>query len=400
LKGRDRILSRSSDTSASLSRLRIRWPAGMDERRFLREHWQREPLVVRGALPGFRDCLPRRALAALARRETVESRMIWHRGSRYRVAHGPQREADLARLASVDATLLVQGVDRHVEAVHDMLAAFSFVPRARRDDLMVSDAAPGGGVGPHVDSYDVFLFQARGRRLWRIARDFDPELDEDAPLRLLRRFEPEEEFLLEPGDFLYLPPGVAHEGIALDDCATWSVGFRAPSARELASGWCAWLEDSVREDRLYADPGLEAQVSDSWLSDDYIARAARLIAPLAVDSDAFGRFLGCHLTEPRGPVAFEAPRRALDLAGLRDCAARNGIGLVPASAMLWRGHTAFINGEAFDLPASAMTTVAALGDRRRLAPAAAARALAGGTLARALHDWYRSGYLDSRRPHR
>ena len=365
----------------------------MDARRFLREHWQREPLVVRGALPGFRDCLPRRTLLALARRDDVESRVIWHRGARYRVAHGPQREADLARLSGVDATLLVQGVDRRIPEVHAMLAAFSFVPRARRDDLMVSDAAPGGGVGPHVDSYDVFLFQARGRRLWRIARDFDPELDEGAPLRLLRHFRPEEEFLLEPGDFLYLPPGVAHDGIALDDCATWSVGFRAPSARELAAGWCAWLEDSVPDDRRYADPDLAAQRSDTWLSDDYVANAARLIAPLAFDTGRFERFLGCHLTEPRTGVVFAAPRRPLSLPALRERAARRGLALNAASVLLWRGHTVFINGEARELPRAALPTLARLGDQRRLGGPATARALRDGALAAALYDWYRDGYL-------
>jgi len=365
----------------------------MDERRFLAEHWQREPLLVRGALPGFRDCLPRRALAALARREDVESRLIWHRGARYRVAHGPQREADLARLSGADATLLVQGVDRQVPAVHAMLEAFAFIPRARRDDLMISDAAPGGGVGPHVDSYDVFLFQARGRRLWRIARRFDPELDEEAPLRLLRRFEPEEEFLLEPGDFLYLPPGVAHDGVALDDCATWSVGFRAPSARELAAGWCAWLEDSVQEERLYADPGLAMQRSDSWLSDDYVSNAARLIAPLAFDRRRFERFLGCHLTEPRSSVVFASPRRALSPAAFREGAAARGLALAPASALLWRGRTAFMNGEACDLPASVMAIVARLGDRRGLDPATASRALRSTPLADSLHAWYCAGYL-------
>jgi len=365
----------------------------MDERRFLREHWQREPLLVRGALPGFRDSMPRRALAALAQREDVESRVIWHRGARYRVVHGPQREADLARLSTVDATLLVQGVDRHVPAVHSMLEAFSFVPRARRDDLMVSDAAPGGGVGPHVDSYDVFLFQARGRRLWRIARRFDPELDESAPLRLLRHFEPEEEFLLEPGDFLYLPPGVAHDGIALDDCATWSVGFRAPSARELAAGWCAWLEDSVEDDRLYADPGLTPQRSDSWLSDDYVSNAARLIAPLAFDRRRFERFLGCHLTEPRASVVFAAPRRPLSRERLQSRGVARGLALATGSVLLWRGRTAFMNGEARDLPAAAMPLVAALGDRRYLDAAGARRALGQRALAEAIGDWYLAGYL-------
>ena len=248
--------------------IRLHWPRGLDARGFLRHHWQKKPLLVRGALPGLRDPLTRARLARLARRDDVESRLVWHatRGARTRwhVSHGPLSEAALARLSGSDATLLVQGVNLHVPAVVPLLAAFDFLPLARRDDLMVSDAAPGGGVGPHVDSYDVFLLQTRGRRLWRIAQAFDPDLDEDAPLRLLARFVPEDEYLLEPGDMLYLPPGVAHDGIALDDCSTWSIGFRAPLARELAQGWLAWQEDRFDSDLRFGDPDLSLRPRDAW----------------------------------------------------------------------------------------------------------------------------------------
>lgn len=371
----------------------LRWPRGLDAARFLERYWQKEPLLVRGAFPGWRDGLPRSRLAALAGREDVESRLVAktrHRdGDRYRVAHGPLERRALARLDRPDATLLVQGVNLHVPSVQPLLDAFAFIPLERRDDLMVSDASPGGGVGPHVDSYDVFLLQARGRRLWRIARDFDDTLEEDAPLKLLADFEAEDEFLLEPGDFLYLPPGIAHDGIALDACATWSIGFRAPSARELMQGWLSFVEDRFDRDERYSDPGLRPQRSTAWLSDDFIDRARRLLGPAAWDRHLFERFLGEYLTEPKAQVRFSAPARPGRTEAFAARLAASRVVLAPATAMLYRRDCVFINGEACPLPAAAMRDAARLADRRQIEPGARPPA----ALVDALFDWYCSGYL-------
>src|SRR5687767_6220988 len=209
---------------------------GLTPEQFMRRHWQRRPLLVRQALEGFTAPLSRAELFALARREDVESRLVRKDRSRWSLAHGPFARSALPPLHEPAWTLLVQGVDLHHDGARALLDRFRFIPDARLDDLMISWASDGGGVGPHVDSYDVFLLQARGKRRWRIARRFDAALDERAPLKVLRRFMAEQEFLLEPGDLLYLPPGWAHEGVAVGgDCMTCSIGLHAPRRGPLAA---------------------------------------------------------------------------------------------------------------------------------------------------------------------
>ncbi|MBC7781788.1 MAG: cupin domain-containing protein [Proteobacteria bacterium] len=379
------------------TRMALCWPRGLDARRFLQCYWQKAPLLVRGALPGFRDRLPRARLAALAQREDVESRMIARTrrgdGYRYRVEHGPQNARSLARLERPDATLLVQGVEAHVAQARAVFDAFGFVPLARRDDLMVSDASPGGGVGPHVDSYDVFLLQARGRRSWRIARAFDEALDEDAPLKILARFRAEQEFVLEPGDFLYLPPGVAHDGIALDACATWSIGFRAPGARELAHDWLAFVDDRFDRDARYADPDLQMQRSGAWLSDQFVERSRRMLGRLVFDRARFEEFLGAYLTEPKAHVRFVAPARPISFERFVETARINGVALAAASRMLHRGRYLFINGEVATVPMRARAHARRLADHRSLDGAHLPADVDGGRWANALYDWYCSGYI-------
>ena len=191
---------------------------GLSAQAFLRRHWQKRPLLVRRALPGFRGAIGKSALFALATRDDIESRLVERRkdrtgrgGGRWSLTQGPLKKSDLAKAGTRNWTLLVNGVNCHNEAAERLLRRFSFIPQARLDDVMVSYAAPGGGVGPHVDSYDVFLVQGAGRRRWRLApprrkgRPFP--LVPDAPLKLIAGFKPEQEVVLEPGDLLYLPPG-------------------------------------------------------------------------------------------------------------------------------------------------------------------------------------------------
>lgn len=237
---------------------RQRLLGGREPRVFLSRHWQKRPLLVRAALPGFRDPLTPRALLQLACQAEVESRLVLVRGARrpFERTFGPQDRRRLARLPASDWTLLVQGVDQHVPAAARLLELFAFIPRWRIDDVMVSFAVRGGTVGPHVDNYDVFLIQGRGQRRWQVQRRPDRSLRRGLELQVLRRFEPDATWVLEPGDMLYVPPGVAHYGVALDDCLTYSVGFRAPSHRTLVAAFAQRLIASIPEDRLYADPDL------------------------------------------------------------------------------------------------------------------------------------------------
>ena len=283
---------------------------GVSVEQFMRRHWQRRPLLIRAALPGVSAPLSPEALFELASRDDVESRLVSQRARRWQLARGPFDPDDLPARNRRAWSLLVQGVEAHSDAAHALLSQFRFLPDARLDDLMISFATDGGGVGPHLDSYDVFLLQVQGRRRWRIGAPRPPELVPDAPLRLLANFEPDEEWVLEPGDMLYLPPQWAHEGTAIGECMTCSIGFRAPSRHELLSGFLADCADAIEgPDPRYTDRGLAptrhpgalpepmAQTLAGWL-DDWRPGRARI-------DDYLGRFL----TEPKPNVWFEAPAR-------------------------------------------------------------------------------------------
>lgn len=269
--------------------------------RFLAEYWQRKPLLIRGGLPGYRAPLSPEDLAGLSMEEESLARLIQYRrrADRWSVRHGPFVEADFAALPERDWTLLVQDVDRWDPAVAALLEHFRFLPRWRLDDVMVSYAVAGGSVGAHVDQYDVFLVQGLGRRhwMWDAAAAPDLQFRPDVPLKLLQQFKPTDEAVLEPGDILYLPPGVPHHGVALDPCLTLSVGLRAPSVGELwqarVGDWAETLDESLR----YADPGLAATEAAGELDDAAIARLAALLKAHAPPDDPaslrrwFGRML-------------------------------------------------------------------------------------------------------------
>jgi 50S ribosomal protein L16 3-hydroxylase len=219
---------------------------GLSSAQFMRRHWQKKPLLVRQALAPVASPVTRAEMFGLAGQDDVESRLIQHDGhGHWRLRHGPLPRRALPALGRPGWTLLVQGLDLHVAAAHELLARFRFVPDVRLDDLMLSYASDGGGVGPHIDAYDVFLLQVQGRRRWRVGRAKQPQLREDVPLRMLTHFGAEHDWLLEPGDMLYLPPGWAHDGVAVGgDCMTASIGFRAPQAHELAQALLARLADA------------------------------------------------------------------------------------------------------------------------------------------------------------
>ncbi|HYA65858.1 MAG TPA: cupin domain-containing protein, partial [Burkholderiaceae bacterium] len=205
---------------------------------FLARYWQREAVCIRQAIPGFVSPVSRARLFSLAGDPQVESRLVTAFSGRWKLRSGPIPTRDLPSVHRGQWTLLVQGVDLHDAAIWSLAARFRFLPAARFDDVMISYASDAGGVGPHVDQYDVFLLQAQGQRRWRIATEFDPTPVEGAPLRLLANFRHQREWILEPGDLLYLPPGVAHEGVASGQCITISIGFRLPVRQELFDAWC------------------------------------------------------------------------------------------------------------------------------------------------------------------
>jgi len=362
---------------------------GLTPRAFLARHWQRRPLVVRGAISHFREPLTVPELFRLASRSEVESRLVQRPARKWRLDHGPFSRAALERMPGTRWTLLVQGVNLVVPEADRLMRKFAFASYARLDDVMVSYAAPGGGVGPHVDSYDVFLVQGTGKRRWQIAPPRAYRLDERAPLKILADFRPEQEWVLNTGDLLYLPPGWAHDGTALSPCLTYSIGFRAPSAQELAVSFLQFLEDRVSREGIYADAGLKPQRHPARLGDDLLARYARLLHGLPGSRADLREFAGCHLSEPKSNVRFEQPARPLGTRRFLHVVTRRGLRLVAATIMLYRGNRFFVNGESVTVR-DGRALLARLADRRALEPGI----IPAEDAAELLYTWYRSGFLE------
>ncbi len=231
---------------------------GMPADRFLRDYWQKKPCLIRQAFPDFAPALDENDIAGLACEELSEARLVTGSFAKanWQVEHGPFDEQRLARLPAKEWCLLVQDVEKHYPPLQALLGQFAFLPNWRLDDLMVSVSAPGGSVGPHVDQYDVFLLQASGQRRWQVAEQFNPTWQAGCDLRVLQQFQPEQEWLLQPGDMLYLPPGIAHYGLALELGMTWSIGLRAPSQADLFQAFGDWLAENQADGKRYSDPDL------------------------------------------------------------------------------------------------------------------------------------------------
>ena len=361
---------------------------GSDAARFLARYWQKQPLLARAALPEFRGLLSRDDLVSLAVRDDVESRLVLRERGHWTLTHGPFSRRDLRRLPGRNWTLLVQGVNLHVPHADALLRRFAFVPYARLDDVMVSYAAPGGGVGPHFDSYDVFLLQGEGRRRWRIGRQRDLALKPGLPVKILARFHPQHEYVLSPGDMLYLPPDVAHDGVALDACTTYSIGFRAPAAQELATAFLDWLRDRIDLQGRYADPDRSVQRTPARIGRDLRAYAKDSLKRVSWSEEALERFLGCYLTEPKPTVTFSPPVRPLSRTAFAARVARRGLRLDSAAQLLYDARRLFLNGDVIEPPADARTVLRRFADARELSPSRVGpRALT------TLHAWYRHGFV-------
>ncbi len=363
---------------------------GLSPQTFMKRHWQKKPLLIRQALPGFTPVLDRAALFELAGRDEVESRLIALEQKKgqavWRMRHGPMERRALPALKQAAWTLLVQGVDMHHAGVHDLLQQFRFVPEGRLDDVMISYASDGGGVGPHFDSYDVFLLQAQGQRRWQIGRQQDLTLREDVPLKILANFVPEQTFVVEPGDMLYLPPGYAHDGVAVGgDCMTYSIGFRSPKRGELARELLQRLaEDAADEvgDALYRDAKQPAVSTPGAMPSALQDFAREALQAALKDPLALPRLLGEYLSEPKSNVWFEAGEEdALD----------GGLVLDRRSRMMYDEHHIFINGESYRASGRDAKLMRQLADERRLDARDMAKASPAAVAL--LQDWCDDGWL-------
>jgi 50S ribosomal protein L16 3-hydroxylase len=371
---------------------------GLTPQQFMRRHWQKKPLLVRQAVPDMVPLLSRSELFRLAAQEQVESRLVQHQAKGWRMKSGPFGPRSLPTLSTTEWSLLVQGVDLHNRDAHALLQKFRFVPDARLDDLMISFATEGGGVGPHFDSYDVFLLQASGRRRWQISQQKDLTLQEGVPLKILQNFEFEQEFVLEAGDMLYLPPRYAHNGLAEAsvgkegkpaDCMTYSIGFRAPGRDELAGQLLQRLadfsEDSAASPLLYRDPLQTATGTPAEVPPSLLEFAEKAVHHALKDPLALACVLGEYLTEPKASVWFDDPSAAWVPGHPGD------VCLDPRTRMMYDGHHVFINGESYKAKGADAALMRCLADGRCLTAnelrrlSASARDL--------LADWHEAGWL-------
>ncbi len=361
----------------------------LSPRDFLKTYWQKKPLLIRQAIPDYQSLLTRDDLFALARKEAVESRLITNFRQRWKMQHGPVTE--LPAVSRKNWTLLVQGVNLHDDKADRLLNRFRFIPDARLDDLMISYATDTGGVGPHFDSYDVFLLQAHGKRRWRIGAQKDLSLVDGMPLKILRNFTPTQEYVLEPGDMLYLPPHYAHEGVAEGECMTYSVGFRAPSWQELGEAFMNFMADNIDLPGRYADPKLAPTSHPAKISDDMVENVSGQFAKLAARPEDIAIFLGEYLSEPKASIWFDPPPKPLPLARFIASADKRGLRLHRKTRVLYRSKFVFINGESFQPTGTDRRLLQALADQRELSAGQIGKA--SPDLQESLHQWYRDGWL-------
>jgi len=377
---------------------------GLTPTHFMKTYWQRKPLVIRQAFTSFKPPVSTAALKKMSRRDDVESRLVWREKGQWQMDRGPF--ARLPKASEPDWSLLVQSVDIQDDAACALMNKFRFVPDARLDDLMISLATIGGGVGPHFDSYDVFLLQGQGRRRWQISQQRDLTLIPDLSLKILKNFIPEEEFVLEPGDMLYLPPQAAHDGVALDnDCMTISIGFRAPDQAALARGMLEAAADQIvaraglasgpygepplpgpKLDALYRDAGQEASAHPAEIPDGLINAAVQAVSKIQFNAALAQRFLGCWLTEPNQAAVFDSDYRDDD-----QKAPYTHWALDRRTRMLYRGKHLFINGEVAPVDAEAGLKI--LADARELSGSDTAAQKLTPEAVDTLTEWLEAGWI-------
>jgi 50S ribosomal protein L16 3-hydroxylase len=363
---------------------------GLSPRNFLHDYWQKKPLLVRGALPGFQGLLTCNDLIGLACRDDAQSRLITQKNGKWQLRHGPFAPDHFSRLPKKQWTLLVQDVNHFLPAARELLLEFNFIPHARLDDLMVSFAPDGGGVGPHFDTYDVFLLQGMGRRYWQISAQRDKSLVVDAPIKILQEFRPEQEWVLEPGDMLYLPPGYAHNGVAKDNCMTYSIGFRAPGYQELATQFLVYLQDHIAIEGMYRDPDICLQFHPAHISSAMVRQTSEALDKIKWGRTDIERFIGIYLTEPKSHVFFTPPSHPVTQKKFADQVRKRGLQLDLKSRMLCRGKTIFLNGDGYSVGTTVRRSLEKLADHLILP---AGRDLDDVALA-LCYQWYLYGYIE------
>ncbi len=392
---------RAGNSTKSALQQPIALLGGISPSEFMATYWQKKPLLIRQAAPEYVDRFPVDDLFELAESDDVESRLVRQHRGHWKMMRGPIDPEVRPTLGKKHWSLLVQGVNLHDDDAASLLGRFRFIPDARLDDLMVSYAVDGGGVGPHFDSYDVFLLQTHGRRRWRISQQRDLTLDPTQPMKILSHFEAEQEWILEPGDMLYLPPHVAHDGVALGECITCSIGFRAPGERELTAQFLhAMAERIEREDdqreRRYKDPDQEAVAHPAALPARLVDATQRLIDAVKWRPSDISSFLASYLTEPKATVFFDPPYRPIKRDVFVKRMMARGLRLDGRTQMLYDARQVFINGEPIDFDGTMMRkTLCRLADQRAIDTQQVVTLANDSPIVDLWYEWYLAGWIHS-----
>lgn len=373
---------------------------GISPSQFLAEFWQKKPLLIRQAIPNFQGLLSANDLAGLACEEDVQSRIVLKEDQVWRLENGPFNDATFANLPDKDWSLLVQSVNHFLPEARALLQQFNFIPQVRLDDLMVSYAPEGGSVGPHFDSYDVFLLQGQGTRLWQVSEQTDLSCIKDAPLRILNHFDIAQSWLLVPGDMLYLPPKLAHWGVAQDSpegCMTYSIGFRAPKHQELVTEFLNFLHDKLSDsdqvdDSIYTDADLVTQDNSAQISTEMINKVSAHLNKITWNNKDVASFIGQYTTEPNPDIFFDKTP-ALSQTDFKTSLFNLGLTLDLKTQLLFHASQFFINGEIVNIAAHDAVLIKLLAHARTLSVLDIQHNQASIVhVIHHLHAWYLAGY--------
>ena len=363
---------------------------------FLKKYWQKKPLLIRDAIKNFKSPITEKDLFRIAQNENAISRLIEFKRGIWQVKYGPFKKLDLPKKINTPWTILVQNMNHHLPFAESFLNLFKFIPYARLDDLMVSFATKKGSVGPHFDSYDVFLFQAKGEREWKISEQKKFSLDKKSAIKIITNFKVKNTWVLKPGDLLYLPPNVGHWGVSQsDDCLTYSIGFRAPSTFEIQSKFLDFIQDNLitNKNDLYRDPNLNLQKNPAEINSNMIKKIQRIVNQLRWNTNSINNFIGQLLTEPIEGAVFETSKSMTAEVFIKDLI-KKPLKLNPKTRMLFIKNNFFINGELIEADKKSIMYLKQLANDREISVKSTLNKKDLNALGIVLLPLYLSGFID------
>jgi len=363
---------------------------------FLKKYWQKKPLLIRDAIKNFKSPITEKDLFRIAQNENAISRLIEFKRGIWQVKYGPFKKLDLPKKINTPWTILVQNMNHHLPFAESFLNLFKFIPYARLDDLMVSFATKKGSVGPHFDSYDVFLFQAKGEREWKISEQKKFSLDKKSAIKIITNFKVKNTWVLKPGDLLYLPPNVGHWGVSQsDDCLTYSIGFRAPGTFEIQSKFLDFIQDNLitNKNDLYRDPNLNLQKNPAEINSNMIKKIQRIVNQLRWNTNSINNFIGQLLTEPIEGAVFETSKSMTVEVFIKDLV-KKPLKLNPKTRMLFIKNNFFINGELIEADKKSIMYLKQLANDREISIKSTLNKKDLNALGIVLLPLYLSGFID------